>query len=256
MTGHNCSLRGKVVWVTGAGKGLGRAIAAGLIKRGATVVATSRTHQTLATLVSEHPPGSVIAAPGSVVDEDDIASVITSLPRTDDGRARLHGLVNCAGISPAFVRSERLDADTFARILTTNTVGSFLCARAAAEVMLDQPGGGSIVNVSSVHAKTGYPRIAAYAASKGAVESLTATLAVEWAQRGLRVNTLSPGYFRTDLSRGLLDSRWGQDVLQRIPMGRTGEPAELVGAAAYLLSDESSYVTGTTLVVDGGWQTW
>ena len=122
--------------------------------------------------------------------------------------------------------------------------------------MLDLPGGGSIVNVSSVHARVGYPRIAAYGASKGAVEALTATLAVEWSQRGVRVNTVAPGYFPTELSAGLLESRWGEDILRRIPMARTGRPGELAGAVSFLLSDASSYVTGATLAVDGGWQAW
>ncbi|BBY38036.1 short-chain dehydrogenase [Mycobacterium mantenii] len=249
-------LDGKVVWVTGAGKGLGRAIATGLVADGATVIATARTLETLESLVGQHPTGAVVPAPGSVADEADIARIIESLPESDEGQRRLDGLVNCAGISPAFVRSEHLAADTFRSILTTNTVGTFLCARAAAQVMLAQSRGGSIVNVSSVHARAGYPRIAAYAASKGAVEALTATLAVEWSQRGVRVNTLAPGYFPTELSRGLLESRWGEDVLRRIPMARVGQPAELTGAVSFLLSDASSYVTGATLTVDGGWQAW
>ena len=255
MSGPGCALAGKVIWVTGAGKGLGRAIASGLIADGATVVATARTRETLETLVTEHPPGAVIAAPGSVADETDIARIIKSFPTSGNG-PRVHGMVNCAGISPVFVRSEALDAETFRTVLATNTVGTFLCSQAAAQLMLDRPGGGSIVNVSSVHARVGYPRIAAYAASKGAVEALTATLAVEWSQRGVRVNTLAPGYFPTELSAGPLESRWGEDILRRIPMARTGRPGELAGAVSFLLSDASSYVTGATLAVDGGWQAW
>jgi NAD(P)-dependent dehydrogenase (short-subunit alcohol dehydrogenase family) len=249
-------LGGKVIWVTGAGKGLGRAIASGLVADGATVVATARTRETLETLVAEHRPGTVIAAPGSVADEADIARIVNSFPKSGDGRPHVPGLVNCAGISPVFVRSEGLDAETFREVLATNTLGTFLCSRTAAQLMLDRPDGGSIVNISSVHARVGYPRIAAYAASKGAVEALTATLAVEWSQRGVRVNTLAPGYFPTELSQGLLESRWGEDILRRIPMARTGRPNELGGAVSFLLSDASSYVTGATLAVDGGWQAW
>jgi NAD(P)-dependent dehydrogenase (short-subunit alcohol dehydrogenase family) len=249
-------LAGKVVWVTGAGKGLGRAITGGLFADGATVVATARTLETLESLVADHPAGAVVAAPGSVADEADIARIVQAFPKFDDERRQLDGLVNCAGISPAFVRSENLDAETFRTILATNTVGTFLCARAAARIMLDQSRGGSIVNVGSVHARVGYPRIAAYAASKGAIEALTATLAVEWSQRGVRVNTVAPGYFPTELSRGLLESHWGEDILARIPMARTGRPGELTGAVSFLLSDASSYVTGATLTVDGGWRAW
>jgi NAD(P)-dependent dehydrogenase (short-subunit alcohol dehydrogenase family) len=256
MSAPGLPLGGKVVWVTGAGKGLGRAIVSGLIADGATVVATARTREALETLAAEHPPRAVIAAPGSVADEADIARIINSFPTSGDGRPQVHGLVNCAGISPVFVRSEALDAETFRKVLATNTVGTFLCSQAAARLMLDRPDGGSIVNVSSVHARVGYPRIAAYAASKGAVKALTATLAVEWSQRGVRVNALAPGYFPTELSRGLLESRWGEDILRRIPMARTGRPNELAGAVSFLLSDASSYVTGATLAVDGGWQAW
>ena len=252
------SLRGKTIWVTGAGKGLGRAIAGAAVAEGATVVATSRAEADLRSLQAAHQPGQVICAPGSVTDQDDVDRIVsTLLPGSlPDQPGALHGLVNCAGISPSFVRSESLDIDTFQHVLATNTVGSFRCARAAARIMLDQPGGGSIVNVSSVHARVGYPRIAAYAASKGAIDALTTTLAVEWADRGVRVNTIAPGYFPTDLSQGLLDSKWGDEIVSRIPMGRTGRPDELGKAATYLLSDDASYVTGTTISIDGGWQAW
>jgi NAD(P)-dependent dehydrogenase (short-subunit alcohol dehydrogenase family) len=110
--------------------------------------------------------------------------------------------------------------------------------------------------VSSVHARVGYERLAAYAASKGGVEALIRTLAVEWAARGVRVNSLVPGYFATDLSAGLLNSRHGERIRAAIPMGRIGAPGELDAAALFLLSDASSYVTGSSLSVDGGWQAW
>jgi NAD(P)-dependent dehydrogenase (short-subunit alcohol dehydrogenase family) len=247
-------LAGKTIWVTGAGKGLGRAIAAALVGDGATVVATARSPETLRSLAAEHPGGAVLVAPGSVADEEDVERILERSGIRAAGR--LDGLVNCAGISPRFTRSEELDVEAFREIIETNTIGSFICARAAGRIMLGQREPGSIVNVSSVHARVGYPRIAAYAASKGAIDALTTTLAVEWADRGVRVNTLAPGYFETDLSRGLLQSSWGEDIRRRTPMGRTGEPGELTGAATFLLSDASSYVTGTTLSVDGGWQAW
>jgi NAD(P)-dependent dehydrogenase (short-subunit alcohol dehydrogenase family) len=249
------SLAGSTLWVTGAGKGLGRAMAGALVEAGATVVATARSADDLASLAADHGPGQVITAPGSVAEPTDIARIITMI--SGHGSGRLDGLLNCAGISPSFVRSEDLDPETFTRVLHTNTLGTFMCAQAAARVMFTQPEGGSIVNVSSVHARVGYPRIAAYAASKGAVEALTTTLAVEWAERGVRVNTLAPGYFVTDLSEGLLTSnKWGSDIRRRIPLGRTGEPRELGAAAVFLLSSDSSYMTGTTITVDGGWQSW
>lgn len=121
--------------------------------------------------------------------------------------------------------------------------------------MLEQ-GSGSIVNVTSVHAEVGAERIAAYAASKGAITALSRSLAVEWADRGVRVNCLAPGYVPTDLSSGLLDSPRGEGIRARIPMGRTGVPHEVAGAAVFLVSDAAGYTTGSTITTDGGWTAW
>lgn len=244
-------LQDKVVWVTGAGRGLGRAVASALHSEGASVVATARNVDDLLDLQKEHGAERIRIAPASVTDSAEIAEVAEGIA----SRGRLDGLVNCAGISPSFVRSEFVERAVFEELLATNTTGTFTCAQAAGSLMLDQ-GGGSIVNVGSVHARVGFARIAAYAASKGAVDALTKTLAVEWADRNVRVNTLTPGYFPTDLSRRLLDSSWGADIVRRIPMGRTGEPHELGKAAVFLISDESSYMTGADITIDGGWQAW
>lgn len=113
-------------------------------------------------------------------------------------------------------------------------------------------GTGSVINISSIHASSGFERIAAYAASKGGIEALTKVLAVEWADRGVRVNAIAPGYFRTDLSRGLLDSSWGDRILSAIPMKQIGDPDDLANSVVFLASDASRYITGTTLTVDGG----
>jgi|SRR5579884_1612299 len=114
-------------------------------------------------------------------------------------------------------------------------------------------GGGSIIAISSVHGSVGMERLAAYAASKGGVEMLMRTLALEWARHGVRVNTLAPGYFRTSMSEPLLISRWEERIRAAVPMGRFGDCEEVVGAVLFLASDASAYVTGTTLFVDGGW---
>ena len=250
MTG---TLEGKVIWVTGASKGLGRAMAIKAADEGATVAATSRTPDDLDRLVaSESSLGSIHAFPGSVSSRDDVDRIRDAIV---ERHGRLDGLVNNAGISPSFVRSERAVDVDFEHVLDVNVAGSFKCARAAAQVMLPQ-GIGSIVNISSVHAQVGFERIAAYAASKGAIEALSKSLAVEWADRGVRVNCVAPGYYMTDLSHGLLDSTWGERVRGSIPLGRTGEPEELASAVSFLLSDQSSYMTGTTMTVDGGWKAW
>lgn len=237
-------LTGRTAWVTGAGKGLGRAMALALGAAGATVAVTSRTRADLESLAAELGEDSVVL-PGSVADPGFAEACVAELGRVDV-------LVNCAGISPTFKRSEAVSDEEWQQVLRVNLDGTWFCSRAAGRRMLEQ-GGGSIVNVSSVHGTTGFDRIAAYAASKGGVEALTRVLAVEWANRGVRVNALAPGYFATDLSDGLMQSRWGDVIRGAIPQGRIGEAGELGGAVVFLASDASSYVTGTTLYVDGGW---
>ncbi|MFC4499552.1 MULTISPECIES: SDR family NAD(P)-dependent oxidoreductase [Streptomyces] len=253
MSGVNSELRldGKTVWVTGAGKGLGRAIAVAVSQAGATVAVTARTAPDLEQLESElaQDGGKVLVVPGSVADSGAVRDMVE---RITHGTGRLDAVVNCAGISPRFTRSEWVTDDDWRQVIEVNLHGTFHCCREAGRVMLEQ-GAGSIVNVTSVHAVTGFERIAAYAASKGGVEAMTKSLAVEWADRGVRVNALAPGYFHTDLSSGLLASRWGEQIVQSTPLGRVGSAEELGGAAVFLTSDASRFVTGTTLTVDGGW---
>ncbi|MFE9924507.1 SDR family NAD(P)-dependent oxidoreductase [Streptomyces sp. NPDC005774] len=256
MSSVNSDLRldRKTAWVTGAGKGLGRAIAIALSQAGATVAVTARTASDLEGLESELAGhgGKVLVMPGSVADS---VAVRDMAERITTWTGRLDAVINCAGISPHFTRSEKVTDQDFQQVLDVNLQGTFYCCREAGKVMLEQRSG-SIVNVSSVHATTGFERIAAYAASKGGVEALTRALSVEWADRGVRVNTLAPGYFQTDLSSGLLDSRWGERIVRGTPLGRVGSADELGGAAVFLASDASRFVTGTTLTVDGGWTAW
>ena len=243
-------LEGKVAWVTGAGKGLGRQMAMALAAAGAVVVATARTEADLTSLIEEidSAGGTAEAAPGSV---DNADFVDRCVERIVDQHGRLDILINCAGISPVFRRSEKLTDHEWSEVLRINLDGTFACARAAGRQMLSA-GTGSIINVSSIHANAGFERIAAYAASKGGVEALTKVLAVEWAGRGVRVNAVAPGYFRTDLSSGLLDSSWGEKITNAIPMGHVGKPEDLANSVVFLASDASRYITGTTLTVDGG----
>lgn len=245
------SLAGKVAWVTGASKGLGRAMASALAKAGASVAITARTADDLDKLAAElrQDGHRITVLPGSVADSGRMDECAESIMAA---HGRLDVLVNNAGISPLFKRSEHITDAEWSLVLDVNLDGAFYCCRAAGRHMLEQ-GSGSIVNISSVHGTTGFGRIAPYAASKGALEALTRVLAVEWADRGVRVNSLAPGYFRTDLSGGLMASNWGEKIEHEIPLGRIGEDGELAGAVVFLASDASRYITGSTLFVDGGW---
>lgn len=240
-------LTGKIAWITGAGKGIGRSVALALADAGATLALTARTESDLDAVAAGRPGALVL--PGSVAEQGFAADCVR---RIVAAHGSLDILVNCAGISPFFKRSEKVTDEEWRSVLDVNLDGTYYCARAAGAQMLTQTAG-SIVNVSSVHGSRGFPRLAAYAASKGAVEALTKVLAVEWADRDVRVNALAPGYFHTDLSSGLIESRWADQITGRTPMGRIGELRELGGAVVFLASDASSFVTGTTLYVDGGW---
>ena len=244
-------LSGKVAWVTGAGRGVGRALAEGLAEAGATVVLQARSADELEVvrekIVANGGTAEVVV--GDVTDEE-TAQRVTDLATERWGR--LDVLVNNAGISPSLERSERISADDWRQVLDINLTGVFLCARAAGRVMLEQ-GSGSVVNMSSVHGQVGFPRLAAYSASKGGVEMLTRTLALEWAAAGVRVNAVAPGYLETQMTEGLRQSdRWAARLREKIPMGRFGRPEEIGAAACFLASPRAGYITGVTLVVDGG----
>jgi NAD(P)-dependent dehydrogenase (short-subunit alcohol dehydrogenase family) len=245
-------LDGRRVWVTGASRGLGRAIALGFATSGAQVALTARSAEAVddVALEVEKLGATTLRLPASVADP---AAVVAAAAAIADTWGGLDVLVNCAGVSPTFKRAELVEDEEWRLVLDVNVTGSFLCAREAGRIMLDGEHG-AIVNVSSIHGQVGMERIVAYSASKGAVDALTRTLALEWAPRGVRVNTLSPGYFETEMTQPLRGhERWRSHLLSRIPLGRFGVPEELVSAALFLASDASGFMTGANVVVDGGW---
>ncbi len=245
-------LDGRVAWITGASRGLGRAIAYGFAGAGADLLLSARSADALAEVADEirERGGVVEVVAGSIAD----AAVIERTAELIGERwGHLDVLVNNAGISPAFVRAEHLDDAIWRDVLDVNLSAPLRCSLAALP-LFERVGGGSVVNISSIYGSRAQERGIAYTASKGGLEMLTRTLAVEWASRGIRVNSVAPGYLETDLTVGLRESeRWSEPLKSRIPMYRFAAPAEVVPAVMLLAGPGSSYITGTTIYVDGGW---
>ncbi|HLZ24302.1 MAG TPA: glucose 1-dehydrogenase [Ktedonobacterales bacterium] len=246
-------LAGKVIFVTGAGSGMGRVAAQMFTREGAAVVATDYMagplEETVATVRAAG--GEIVAVPGDVSVEEDVRRAIAEGARTF---GPINVLYNNAGIMPAEDTSvEETDNDTWRRVLDVNLRGVFLCCKHGIPE-LRRAGGGSIINIASFVAQVGctIPQDA-YTASKGGVVSLTRSLAVQYGRHGIRANALCPGPIETPLLRRLWTSEQERDKrLNRIPLGRFGTPEDIVQAGIFLASDESSWMTGTTFMVDGG----
>jgi NAD(P)-dependent dehydrogenase (short-subunit alcohol dehydrogenase family) len=242
------SLAGKVAVVTGASRGIGCALASALAEAGACVALLGRDESALAALETALTQTGHKAIHG-VADIAVPASVEAAFDRILQRHSRLDILINNAGIEetcPSLEVSESL----WDRILTTNLKGAFFCAQTAARRMT---GGGSIINLCSLTAERGVAAAAPYSASKAGLAGLTRALATEWAARGIRVNGIAPGYFRTALTDSFFDNEdWQQAMLEKIPLRRFGRLDDLKGAAIFLCSDAAAYITGQVLYVDGG----
>ena len=250
MNSHLFNLEGKIAVVTGGTSGIGQALSLGLAEAGADVVATARRPQQVDDTAAE------IEALGRQTlrltsDVCDRASLEKLLAETLEKFGKVDILINCAGRikrTPTLTMPEEEWTD----ILDINLTGTLRACQVFGRPMLER-GYGRIVNIASLNSFVALNEVAAYAASKAGVASLTRSLAVEWSKKGVTVNAIAPGVFRTDLNAQLLDSTpRGQELLMRTPMGRFGRTEELIGAAIYLASDAASFVTGQTLVVDGG----
>ena len=242
-------LAGKVAIVTGGGRGLGRAIARGLAQQGASVVITGRTVATLDATVAELGPDAMAHAGDVAVESDVIALRDAALARF----GRIDILVNNAGVNPIYKPIEATTLDEWQHIVGINLTGTFLCAKHIGGSMVSA-GRGSVINISSVAGHVGLRRSVPYCATKGGVELMTKALALDWATKGVRVNCIAPGYFETDLTAGMIaNEALSTRLLGQTPMGRFGRDPDIIGAAIFLASDASAYITGQSLAVDGGY---
>ena len=245
-------LEGKTAIVTGASRGIGKAIAKAFAEAGADLVLVSRNRVALEGVVREIEGlgGKALPVSADIGNTDDINKVIEATLKVSP---RIDILLNNAGISPILKKAEEVNLKEWEEIVRVNLTGTFLFCQAAGKVMIQQRGG-KIINMVSVGAVVGFPRQIAYCATKGGILQMTKVLAVEWTRYNIQVNAIGPAYLETELTKGMRASKViSENLLGRTPMGRFGRPEEIVGAAIYLASDASSYVTGQTLFVDGGW---
>ena len=245
--------KGKVVLITGASYGLGEQFAYAFAAAGADLILTARSADLLAAVAEkcESQGAKVLVVPGDVSVESEVSAVVLQGIETFGA---IDVLVNNAGIAdPRGVAAEQFDAETFNRILSVDLVGAFYYARDCGKHMLER-GKGSIVNICSILASGGNENnVIGYTAAKGGLLNLTYQLGVEWADRGVRVNAVSPGFIVTEMTRPMLEAmgidKW---IASRTPMRRVGEAQEVTNAVMFLASDLASYITGVDLLVDGG----
>jgi NAD(P)-dependent dehydrogenase (short-subunit alcohol dehydrogenase family) len=245
------SLAGRRALVTGASRGIGRAIALGLAQAGATVAVSGRKKTALEEVVSAISDAGGVAVP-----------VVQDVAKAEDCRlgvmqaiAALGGLdilINNAGMEEVRPSLE-IDEALWDRILDTNLKGAFFCAQAAAAEMKRSNKGGAIINLCSLTSYRGIPTAVPYGTSKTGLLGMTRALAAEWAPFKIRVNGVAPGYFRTELTEVFYhDASWQEAMLRKIPLGRFGQLDDLTGAAIFLASDAAAYITGQCLGIDGG----
>jgi len=243
-------LTGQVAIVTGTSRGLGQYFARALAKAGADLVLTSRTRESLAPFEAEIKAlgRRAVSIPLDVRNQESIENMAAE---AQAAFGQIHILVNNAGCN---IRKPALDVkwEDWNTILDTNLRGSFFVAQAVARNMIAN-GYGRIVNIGSVTCVAGYAGLAPYGASRGGIRQMTMSLADDWGKHGITVNCLAPGWFRTEQTKVLYENKeWVDYLVDRIPMKRPGQPNDLDGAVVFLASESSRYVTGQTLLVDGG----
>lgn len=244
------SLEGKNAFISGASRGLGRQFANALAKAGANVVITSRTLESLESTKQEIEAigRKCINIKMEVLEEESITKAVKKA-ETELGPISI--LINNAGCN---IRKPALEVtwQDWETVVDTNLKGAFFLAKEIAKGMTER-GYGRIVNIGSVTSVAGYAGLGPYGASRGGIKQLTMSLAHDWGDKGVTVNCLAPGWFKTEQNSNLFEnSEWVSYIEERIPLGRVGRPNDLDGTCIFLSSDASAYVTGQTLLVDGG----
>ena len=244
------SVAGQNVVVTGGSRGIGRAIAEGFAARGANVLICSRTQESVETALKEMNDAG-LKADGVACDVSDEQQILTTVQTAISRLGHIDTLVNVAGVNRR-KRAETVTADDYDFILDTNLRGAFLMSREVGKHMIERKSGAQI-NIESLNTWMPLKGVLPYAMSKFGMQGMTRGLALEWGRHGVRVNSLAPGFILTDLTRKL----WSDPEMQswnqaNAPLGRLGQPEDMVGTAIFLASKASAFMTGQTLYVDGG----
>jgi NAD(P)-dependent dehydrogenase (short-subunit alcohol dehydrogenase family) len=250
-------LDGKTAIVTGGSRGLGQYMAEALLDAGANVVLCSRSKEDLDEVKAEIEGrgGKVLALQCDVTDPDDVNSVVAE---TEEAFGAIDVLVNNSGATWG-APAEEMPLEKFDLVVQVNVRGTFLMSQAVGRRMIERGEGGRIVNISSVAGLVGghpdYMQTVGYNSSKGAIISMTRALATSWAQHNINVNAIAPGWFPTKMSGGLIE-QFEEKMLEGIPMHRFGNPEDIKGVVLFLASPAAAYMTGQTVVVDGGATAW
>jgi len=245
------SLKGKKALVTGAGQGIGRSLGLGLIEAGAEVSFTDYDLN-LAKKVAKEALDMGGKAHGEFINVTDLKSIQSGFDKCVNQMGGLDILVNNAGIEQV-CDSLSVDEALWDKITDVNLKGAFFCAQTAGKIMTDQ-GRGSIVNLCSLTSFVGVPTATPYTSSKSGLLGMTRALSSEWAGKGVRVNGIAPGYFRTQLTDVFYqEEEWKKSMQSKIPMGRFGKMEDLIGSVIFFCSEASGYVTGQVIVIDGGY---